>query len=334
MVAEKELMSMLQTSLADQDIFNAVIKQYPRMVYRINCQWNLQLSDNTLSERLCGFMEVQDLKVIHWNSPKKLKVRNRHIEFFRNLYLTFLEYDGNLLRRELMNGDCSNSSSQSLFKTINVDEDDPCYEFRRAQVTQYRTHLYYIDYDYDPDPEGNDVTLVAQLSMDRLQMVESLCKHWDGPISLALYMSDSEVQQFYGYVMESETLRDRRNIGYHVVYREGSYYPINTLRNIALQQVNTPFIFLTDVDFLPMYNLYDYLKRSVQTLGLDSSEKKALVVPAFETQRYRISFPKSKRNFYPCWTWEHCLPSGTMSGLKATRRLITKSGGRQPYHIR
>ncbi len=28
-------------------------------------------------------------------------MKNKHIEFFRNLYLTFLEYDGNLLRREL-----------------------------------------------------------------------------------------------------------------------------------------------------------------------------------------------------------------------------------------
>lgn len=40
-------------------------------------------------------------EVIHWNSPKKLRVKNKHVEFFRNLYLTFLEYDGNLLRREL-----------------------------------------------------------------------------------------------------------------------------------------------------------------------------------------------------------------------------------------
>lgn len=41
------------------------------------------------------------VQVIHWNSPKKLRVKNKHVEFFRNLYLTFLEYDGNLLRREL-----------------------------------------------------------------------------------------------------------------------------------------------------------------------------------------------------------------------------------------
>ncbi len=46
---------------------------------------------------LCGF----SVQVIHWNSPKKLRVKNKHVEFFRNLYLTFLEYDGNLLRREL-----------------------------------------------------------------------------------------------------------------------------------------------------------------------------------------------------------------------------------------
>jgi hypothetical protein len=44
---------------------------------------------------------VLNFQVIHWNSPNKLKVQNKHAEFFRNLYLTFLEYDGNLLRREL-----------------------------------------------------------------------------------------------------------------------------------------------------------------------------------------------------------------------------------------
>ena len=34
-VAERELMSMLSTSLADQDIFNAVIKQNPSIVYKV-----------------------------------------------------------------------------------------------------------------------------------------------------------------------------------------------------------------------------------------------------------------------------------------------------------
>lgn len=291
LIAEKELISMWFTSLADQDIFNAMLKQHTDLLYRLPCQWNVQLSDNTLSE-VC-YTEVQDLKIIHWNSPKKLKVKNKHVKFFRNLYLTFLEYDGNLLRRELIgcNGTTRSSHLQDALNLI--DEDDLCYDFRRARVVQHRTHLYYIEYDYEPSPEGNDVTLVAQLSMDRLQMVESLCKNWEGPISLALYMSDSEVQQFLSYTLSSEILQSRKNVGYHVVYKDGTFYPVNLLRNVALQQANTPFVFLTDIDFLPMQGLYEYLKRSVLALGLESS-RKALIVPAFETQRYRLSFPKSK----------------------------------------
>ena len=70
-------------------------------------------------------------------------------------------------------------------------------------------------------PRDHDVTLVVQLSMDRLQMLEMLCIHWEGPISVALYMSDAEAQQFLRFVMGSEVLMSRRNVGYHVVYREG-----------------------------------------------------------------------------------------------------------------
>uniref|UniRef100_A0AAQ4Q8X9 LARGE xylosyl- and glucuronyltransferase 2 n=1 Tax=Gasterosteus aculeatus aculeatus TaxID=481459 RepID=A0AAQ4Q8X9_GASAC len=234
LTAERELMSMLSTSLADQDIFNAFIKQNPVLVHQLPCFWNVQLSDHTRSEQC--YTEVSDLKVIHWNSPKKLRVKNKHVEFFRNLYLTFLEYDGNLLRRELFG--CPNAPPA-------------------------------------------------------LQMLEAICKHWEGPISLALYMSDAEAQQFLRYAQASEVLKNRKNVGYHVVYKEGQFYPVNLVRNVALKNANTPYVFLTDVDFLPMYGLYDYLRRTVVQLDMTHT-KKALVVPAFETLRYRLSFPKSK----------------------------------------
>jgi glycosyltransferase-like protein LARGE len=57
-----------------------------------------------------------------------------------------------------------------------------------------------------------------------------------------------------------------------------SFYPVNFLRNVALQQVNTPYVFLTDIDFLPMYGLYPYLKKSIQVLNLDSSKKVPLML--------------------------------------------------------
>uniref|UniRef100_A0A8C6WSP4 LARGE xylosyl- and glucuronyltransferase 1 n=1 Tax=Neogobius melanostomus TaxID=47308 RepID=A0A8C6WSP4_9GOBI len=311
LTAERELMGMLSTSLADQDIFNAVIKQNPFMVYPLPCYWNVQLSDHTRSEKC--YKDVSDLKVIHWNSPKKLRVKNKHVEFFRNLYLTFLEYDGNLLRRELFG--CPSEpdvNTEKLQRTLSeLDEDDPCYEFRRERFTVHRTHLYYLHYDYTPSTDHTDVTLVAQLSMDRLQMLEAICKHWDGPISLALYLSDAEAQQFLRYAQGSEVLLSRANVGYHIVYK---FYPVNLLRNVAMREVQTPYMFLSDIDFLPMYGLYEYLRRSVLQLDMSHS-KKALVVPAFETLRYRLSFPKSKAELllglclaarrYHVWTKGH-----------------------------
>ncbi|XP_029000295.1 xylosyl- and glucuronyltransferase LARGE2s isoform X1 [Betta splendens] len=295
LTAERELMSMLSTSLADQDIFNAFIKQNPVLVHQLPCFWNVQLSDHTRSEQC--YTEVSDLKVIHWNSPKKLRVKNKHVEFFRNLYLTFLEYDGNLLRRELF-GCPSQASADSVQVRLQaaleeLDEDDQCYDFRRERLTVHRVHLYFLQYEYTPAEDATDVTLVAQLSMDRLQMLEAICKHWEGPISLALYMSDAEAQQFLRYAQASEVLKNRKNVGYHIVYKEGQFYPVNLVRNVALKNANTPYVFLTDVDFLPMYGLYDYVRKAAVQLDM-AHTKKALVVPAFETLRYRLSFPKSK----------------------------------------
>ncbi|CAC5385785.1 LARGE [Mytilus coruscus] len=306
-VAQEELQTMLYTSLADQDIFNTVLKLHPYLLYQLPCQWNVQLSDNTRSEQC--YSEISDLKIIHWNSPKKLKVKIKHLEFFHNFQ--------------------ENPIEQQLSA---LNEDDECYDFRRERILVHRTHLYYLDYDYQPTEW--DVTLVAQLSMDRLQMLETICRHWEGPISLALHMSDAEAQQFLRYAQESEVLMQRKNIGYHVVYRDGQYYPVNYLRNVALKQVNTPYVFLSDVDFLPMHGLYEYLKKALPLMDMENS-KKALIVPAFETQRYRIDFPKSKAELLSqldmgdLFTFRfHVWPKGHAQTNYAKWRIST-----QPYKV-
>merc|ERR1712037_664683 len=63
------------------------------------------------------------------------------------------------------------------------------------------------------------------------------------------------------------------NVGFHLVYKEGDFYPINYLRNVA----------------------YPMLKKAASHLLTSQQSKRALVVPAFETQRYRLDdFPRSK----------------------------------------
>ena len=294
LTAERELSTYLATSLADQDIFNAVIKKHPYLIQRLPCGWNIQLSDNMRGESIENcYAEVSNLKGIHWNSPKKLKVKNSHAEFLRNHYLTFLEYDGDLLRGRLFSCMRADEARSSVLKGL--DEDDVCYDVRRERLLTRRTHLYYLKYDFVKHDEY-DVTLVAQLSMDRLQMIEAICKQWKGPISFALYLSDSEAMQFLGYAQFSNILKKRKNVAYHLVFKDGTYYPVNALRNIALTHARTPYVFLSDIDFVPPDSLYDYLRQIIRTTDMS---KKALVVPAFETLRYKLSIPKTKAELLP-----------------------------------
>lgn len=102
------------------------------------------------------------------------------------------------------------------------DENNNCYEFRREQYIVRRIHLYYLDFNLPANKiAADDVTLITQLSIDRLQMIDALSIHWPGPMSIALYLSDSEVQQFRAYVTSNGKLAKRKNIAYHIVYREG-----------------------------------------------------------------------------------------------------------------
>ena len=290
LTAEKYLVDYDGVALADQDIINAVLKDHPNMHLKLPCTWNLQLSEHTLSEAC--YSKVSEMNIIHWNSPKKLEVKAPNVEFFRNLYATFLEYDGYLLRHRLPSG-CVNLTTPSVSdKPQQLDEADKCLEFRQTRAMVYRTHLYFMNYDLTV-PEKNDVGLVAQLSMDRLQVVEALCDHWKGPMSLALFLSDSEAQQFLKYAKESAIISSRRNIGFHIVFKSGTYYPVNYLRNTALDHVRQPYSFLTDIDFIPMWDMHSYLKSTLAKMETVRPQT-AFVVPAFETLRYRMDFPKSK----------------------------------------
>ena len=287
-VAENELVTQLTTSLADQDVFNAVIKHQPDLLLKLDCSWNVQLSDNSLSDTLCYDTQTSRVNVVHFNSPKKVLSDNKHIKYFRNLYITFLHYDGNLLRRELYN--ChSGPEKESEEESERGGACSQLGERRRV----YRTHLSFLSSCLTRGSEVS-VTLVAQMSVDRLAMLEPLLSHWSGPVSLALYLSDEESQTFLEHHAQSEVVRSRCDVGYHLVYKEGSHYPVNFLRNLAMDQAKTKYVFLSDVDFLPSLGSYEALQSSVRSL-LSDHPNRSLVVPAFETTGYSSQeFPTTK----------------------------------------
>lgn len=54
-----------------------------------------------------------------------------------------------------------------------------------------------------------------------------------------------------GYIQELENTKETCNQSYSALY------PINALRNLALQQASTELVFLLDVDFVPSNSLGD-----------------------------------------------------------------------------
>ena len=95
-----------------------------------------------------------------------------------------------------------------------------------------------------------DVTLLLHVTLDRLiPMLEPL----GGAMSIAVFANDSEVSDLLLLILSSPIIRSRQNIG----------YPINPLRDVALENVRTTYVFLNDMDFLPSFRLYLYLKQTV-----------------------------------------------------------------------
>ncbi|XP_066592194.1 beta-1,4-glucuronyltransferase 1 [Prorops nasuta] len=73
-------------------------------------------------------------------------------------------------------------------------------------------------------------------------------------------------------------------------WRIRNVYPQNHMRNLARKNCQTDYVFLTDVDIVPSYNLTVFLN---EFLRLDDCDKCAYVIPTYEIDS-RVNFPQNK----------------------------------------
>jgi glycosyltransferase-like protein LARGE len=297
-LTEAELISRLTTVLADQDIYNAVIKRNNWIVVKLDCQYNLQLNDHTLLNVTCPNHRASGgFRLTHWNSPNKLKTKNHQAEYYKVWHTTFMNWNAKLLERP----SCPSTVQENSEDNQNIawgKLEEACHDIRPRPYERLRTFIYFLDFEIDHRQEV-DITIVVHLSIDRFRALDELASHWPGPISAAIYLNEMDTSLFMESLQTTESLSRRKNIGYHLVFRDfGLNYPINRLRNIALSHAITPYVFMTDVDFLPAPNLYDYLRSTIRNMtneeGGEPFGRKALVVPAFENNEYKFEYPKNK----------------------------------------
>jgi hypothetical protein len=130
-------------------------------------------------------------------------------------------------------------------------------------------------------PDRHEVSVLTQLTLDRFDTLIALAERWSGPLSVALYVPKAEyfVSEVKRRHQESEPLRRFADI--HIIYEEDVRYPVNHLRNLALQNARTQYVIMLDVDFIPNPQMHGQLRKAAEQLE-DSNEREALVVPAFE----------------------------------------------------
>ena len=185
-----------------------------------------------------------------------------------------------------------------------TDRYDPsCPLYVEQLPTARHVHHQFLSPMRRPRYEG--VTLATELTPDRLPLLANTAQQWQGTISAAvlLFSRDGSIgEQTRALVAdyyESPHLRDHVTI--HLVIddqfnaQDTSLYPVNFLRNVALENSATSHVFLVDADIIPVFNersAISWVKQEAATH--DSNVKYALIVPLFHATSEDIHIPGDK----------------------------------------
>ena len=123
------------------------------------------------------------------------------------------------------------------------------------------------------------VTLCTQLTPERLHHLEHIVKHWGGPVSAVIYVGhressqNDEITQISNFWdSAADTISSFLDV--HIVYDDKrpwfstsaggqqNPYPINLLRQIALDAAQTEWVLLLEADMVTVPNAQDVVERS------------------------------------------------------------------------
>ena len=140
------------------------------------------------------------------------------------------------------------------------------------------------------------ISLLTQMSSNRIEMLDLIARRWLGPINLAVYVKSSQFGVTYtnisNYLMKSM----RRNVIAHLVIAEGELYPVNWLRNLVIRNTTSDYVFMIDGDFVPSIDLERQLKLKFQKLAQEKNDNTLVLVPAFEVLDDQVNFiPRDKK---------------------------------------
>jgi len=165
--------------------------------------------------------------------------------------------------------------------------------------------------------EGEDnirTTLALQTTVDRLWLLKEHCRRWKDPLVVVVSVPiDAGIDERYAFDAAVSSWKKNCKQAQLIEYKlsaeqsQPSQFPVNLLRNIALDAVETSYVLTVDVDFIPSMGLDRNIRAALkgrQTVPGD--EQEALVVPAFERLLDGACRNKSKSCYERCRSDEDC----------------------------
>lgn len=153
---------------------------------------------------------------------------------------------------------------------------------------------------------GGKVTLCTQITPERLRYLFQIVTAWNGPVSAVIYIGhkgqqDDELAKINRFWDE---LQDdvRANLDLHVVYDDkrpwysttddeknkmgNNPYPVNLLRQIAVDCVETEWLYMTEGDMLTVPNAHQIILDSWQGMMKEYNKHSgvAFVVPLYKAE--------------------------------------------------
>jgi len=139
---------------------------------------------------------------------------------------------------------------------------------------------------HEEQVHSSDITLTTHISTNKVRRLVALAARWNGPISVAVkVISIQDFREFQSLLQTHQ--QHLKKVAFHL-YFESKHreYPNNILRNLALDQVQSDYFALFDVDLLPSpMNTHQHLRSTFDDnpqLEDKLKDKTVFILPAWE----------------------------------------------------
>ena len=202
------------------------------------------------------------------------------------------------------------SHCQEFYLLVYDSKNNVCSSFQRKPCNSSIIELISID-----NEKGFDgVTLITVITLDRQNRLPYLLKRWKHEIVLAIAVKESELAQVGTLI---NAYNDYKQIAFVIyvirelntyfksifyddsgpIYSNKTIFPINLLRDLSIESIDTTHYFICDIDAFPSETLYDSIALHNETLH---DQKAVFVLKLFKMKT------RSRRLYSQCRKYGLC----------------------------